>query len=77
MNKIKLLTFFSFLLVVNIVNAIRFTVDGIRYNTIDSNEVEVTTVDGNGVVLYIGDIYIPSTVSYGTNSYKVTKILVN
>mgnify|MGYP003304493677 CR=1 FL=1 len=47
-----------------------FEVDGIYYNIISSNSVEVTS----GTSLYSGSVMIPSSVIYNRTRYSVTKI---
>lgn len=48
-----------------------FEVDGISYNVIGENEVEVTYNDS---VKYTGEVFIPSTVVNGSITYQVTRI---
>jgi hypothetical protein len=51
--------------------AIDFEVDGIAYNVIGENEVEVTARDS---VKYTGDVVIPATVVQDGVTYNVTRI---
>lgn len=48
-----------------------FEVDGISYNVIGENEVEVTRSSSSG---YIGEVIIPSTVVNDGTTYQVTRI---
>ena len=55
----------------------KFEVDGIYYNKIDSNEVEVTfkgTSDSQYSNDYSGSVIIPATVTYNGTTYSVTSI---
>ena len=54
-------------------NAHDFEIDGIYYNIINNNEVEVTNRN-NFCSSYYGEITIPETVIYNGNSYFVTAI---
>ncbi len=47
-----------------------FTVDGIYYNFLDGDSIEVTS----GFTEYSGSIIIPETVSYNSTTYRVTTI---
>ena len=50
-------------------------VDGICYNFLQDNEVEVTTKGLRaGGVYYSGEIVIPSTITYDGKNYNVTSI---
>lgn len=56
------------------ISAYNFTVDGIYYNILtDKTSVEVTYRDKN-YDTYIGEIIIPSEVSYNGKNYTVTEI---
>ena len=55
----------------------KFKVNGIYYNIIDSNEVEVTfkgTSDSQFSNDYSGSVTIPATVTYHGTTYSVTSI---
>lgn len=70
MNKI---TFFLFALVsffVIKVSAQQFEVDGIKYNVLTSNSVEVIRKSPN----YTGNIVLPADVTHDSNLYSVTSI---
>ena len=64
------------LLLPMVVSAYDFKVDGIYYNIINVNEVEVTYEgsSGNEVDEYIGAVAIPTSVTYNGVSYAVTAI---
>lgn len=49
-----------------------FCVDGVFYNVIDDNQVEVTCYSSFG--FYYGDVTIPSSVIYDTETYDVVSI---
>ena len=49
-------------------------VDGICYNFLQDNEVEVTTKGPRAGVYYSGEIVIPSTITYDGKNYNVTSI---
>jgi len=69
----RIFTIFLTLFVASSVWAYYFEVDGIYYDIINENEVEVA----NYAWLedyYYGDIVIPSSVTYGGNNYNVTSI---
>ena len=53
-----------------------FEVDGIYYNIINQNEVEVTYKGSDvvSIIEYFGDVNIPSTVAYNSRTYSVTAI---
>ena len=52
-----------------------FEVDGICYNFLQDNEVEVTTKSTRtGGVYYSGEIVIPSTITYDGKNYNITSI---
>lgn len=54
-----------------------FTVDGILYNVLNENEVEVTyekNESGYNASTYVGDIVVPETVTYRGMTFKVTQI---
>ena len=51
-----------------------FMVDGIAYNKLTENTVEVTKNVPNGNCTYSGDIKIPESVRYENVDYKVTSI---
>ncbi len=57
----------------SVINAYDFVVDGIYYNKLSTNEVEVT-YKYSGSQSYTGDVIIPSTVSYSDNAFTVTAI---
>lgn len=68
---------FGIVLLVNLfyflsANAFDFEVDGIAYNIISDNEVEVTYK--SGINYYDGSIVIPEKVNYQNSEYIVTKI---
>ncbi len=73
----KLLALFSVLFFSVSVFAYDFTVDGIYYNKLGEDSVEVT-YDGdsywNGTADYIGSIVIPASVTFEDVTYRVTKI---
>lgn len=50
--------------------AFDFEIEGVFYNFIDNNEVEVT----QGSPMYSGNVVIPSSVTYNGQTYTVTKI---
>ncbi len=52
-------------------SAADFLVDGIYYNVINDNEVEVTSTDS---VKYEGEVFIPETVDNDGTTYRVTRI---
>ena len=63
------------LLCSSVIYAHDFEVDGIYYNFIDTETVEVTYKGSSySSAAYSGDIVIPSSVTYGGNTYKVTRI---
>ena len=70
----KLFTLFLTLFVASSVWADDFEVDGMYYNTISENEVEVAAKPWWGDHYYYGDIVIPSSVTYDGNNYIVTSI---
>lgn len=51
-----------------------FEVDGICYNFLQDNEVEVTTKGPRAGVYYSGEIVIPSTITYDGKNYNITSI---
>ncbi len=59
-----------------VIEAYDFQVNGIYYNKISENEVEVTYNSLSPIIprTYKGDIIIPTSVSYNDNSYIVTAI---
>ena len=69
----RIFTIFFALFVASSVWAATFEVDGMYYNTISENEVEVAEYWWNDDYYY-GDIVIPSSVTYGGNNYNVTSI---
>ena len=52
-------------------SAADFEVDGICYNVMNENEVEVTSPDS---VKYAGEVFIPATVVHNGTTYQVTRI---
>ena len=78
MNQVKLLFFRVFLLVACIfwsdaINAYDFEVDGLCYNILSSNQVEVTYKKYNDQG-YSGELAIPDKVKYGGKEYVVSVI---
>ena len=69
----KMYCVLAFLLVACLFPALAadFEVDGICYNVINENEVEVTSPDS---VKYAGEVLIPSTVVNAGTTYRVTRI---
>ena len=51
-----------------------FEVDGIYYNYLDGNNVEVTNNNSINAEKYSGEVIIPSTVTYKGTTYNVTSI---
>ena len=51
-----------------------FEVDGICYNYLDGNNVEVTNNNSINAEKYSGEVIIPSTVTYKGTTYNVTSI---
>ncbi len=72
-NPLKKMILLAFLLIASAFTATAadFTVDGIYYNIIGENEVEVTRYDGGK---YSGEVYIPATVVNDGITYQVTRI---
>ena len=66
----KIFTLLLLLLFVIPLSASDFIVDGIAYNKLSDNEVEVVA----GEQPYSGDVIIPETVEYDGQSYRVTEI---
>ena len=69
MNKHNLLTVMLAILPFTSALAFDFEVNGIYYNILSDNKVEVTS----GTKKYVGDVIIPKSVKYG-NIYKVIQI---
>ena len=72
-NLVKPLCVFVIVLMAGALNvaAADFEVDGICYNVIGDNEVEVTSPDS---VKYAGEVFIPATVVNNGTTYHVTRI---
>ena len=66
----KLLSIILFICIALFANAYDFVIDGIAYK-LNSNGISVMVTNG---INYIGDIEIPSSVTYNGNTYSVTSI---
>ena len=73
MKSIRLLCVWAVTIIASVlsISAADFEVDGICYNVISDNEVEVTSSDS---VKYTGEVFIPSTVINEGTTYQVTRI---
>ena len=70
----KLFTVLMALFATTTLWAYDFEVDGICYNFLQDNEIEVTTKGTRAGVYYSGEIVIPSTITYDGKNYNITSI---
>ena len=70
----KLLFLFVALSVTSALWAYDFEVNGIYYNYLDGNNVEVTYNNSINSEKYSGEVIIPSTITYNRTTYNVTSI---
>ena len=70
----KLFTLLVVLFATTCLWAYDFEVNGIYYNYLDGNNVEVTYNNSINAEKYSGEVIIPSTITYNRTTYNVTSI---